>query len=91
VGRGQAHARSAAESEHAAFMDKPAVEIAPKIQEYRSEMKAVADRMCGDMGKGIITWQVPTLALDILGYYSLGEVEVVSKRLLNLLAEGWVG
>lgn len=22
---------------------------------------------------------------------SLGEVEVVSKRLLNLLAEGWVG
>ena len=48
-----------------------ATEIAPEVQAYRSEMKAIADRMYGDILKRIVTWQVPTLALGILGNTNL--------------------
>ena len=40
-----------------------ASEVAPRIIEYRNDMKAVRDRLFGDMVKEVVKWEMPSLSI----------------------------
>jgi hypothetical protein len=46
-------------------------EVAPRLVEYRSEMKSARDHLFGDLVKKVATWQLPTVSIAYLADISI--------------------
>lgn len=50
-----------------------ACEIAPRLVEYRNEMKSISEKMFGDLIKKITKWEIPVLSIAFIGSLSLNQ------------------
>ena len=56
-------------------------ELMPKVREYENEMASIRDKLFGDLLKGVVTWELPTISaayfvniatIDALGLFAAG-------------------
>jgi hypothetical protein len=57
-------------------------EVAPKLHEYRNEMKSARDKLFGDLVKKVAGWEVPTVSFAYLLEMSLGTAALVFANAL---------
>lgn len=50
-----------------------AKDIHPRLLEHQNEMKSIADRLFGDLIKGVTRWEVPTLSLAYISNLSFSQ------------------
>ena len=61
-----------------------AMELTPKLNDYKTEMAAIRDGLFGDLVKGVVDWKVPTLS--IASFATLGYATAITAFAGSLAA-----